>query len=159
MSKKKTSLDVISERDVTRIRDTRFLGPRAPAAPMQPRKTDRLDLRIPRQLRFIITGENGKSFDVPVKKFMVIGRAGISHDHPVDVDFQEYSGQELGVSRYHATITISADGLRVKDVNSTNGTLLNGRGLRPLQSYRLRHGDELQFGKLKVRVLFLGLQL
>jgi hypothetical protein len=53
------------------------------------------------------------------------------------------------VSRKHARIEIGRAGVRVTDLNSTNGTRLNGR---PVQSALVEAGDDLEFGSVIVRV-------
>ncbi len=42
----------------------------------------------------------------------------------------------------------------VSDLNSTNGTWLNGQHLIPFNEYLLHAGDELRLGLLKVEVRF-----
>ncbi|HWQ33724.1 MAG TPA: FHA domain-containing protein [Blastocatellia bacterium] len=51
---------------------------------------------------------------------------------------------EAGVSRYHALIEERADGFWLKDLNSANGTWLNG--VRLSAEKRLRDGDLIRFG-------------
>jgi pSer/pThr/pTyr-binding forkhead associated (FHA) protein len=48
-----------------------------------------------------------------------------------------------GVSREHAVVTMDDDGFAIEDLQSTNGTKLNGKRVR---SARLRDGDEIQIG-------------
>lgn len=56
---------------------------------------------------------------------------------------------EATISRSHAVLAFEAGRLFVQDLGSTNGTLLNGaREERAL----LADGDELQMGKLVLRV-------
>lgn len=50
------------------------------------------------------------------------------------------------VSGYHAEILITGDQLLVRDRDSTNGTLLNGRRLQTVEA--LRDGDILHFGNV-----------
>ena len=47
------------------------------------------------------------------------------------------------MSRQHAAIEFSGSGLRLRDLGSTNGTLLNGTAV---QSAELRHGDQFEIG-------------
>ncbi|MFY9256239.1 MAG: EAL domain-containing protein [Fuerstiella sp.] len=54
------------------------------------------------------------------------------------------------VSGYHAEILIAGDKLLVRDRDSTNGTLLNGRRLQTVES--LRDGDILHFGNVMFTV-------
>lgn len=60
------------------------------------------------------------------------------------------SGQ--GVSRRQARITIARGRIIIEDLNSTNGTLLNGRRLSPYKPAELRPGDKLAFGKTELSV-------
>ena len=50
---------------------------------------------------------------------------------------------DQAMSRQHAAIEFSGTGFRLRDLGSTNGTLLNGK---PVQSEELRHGDRFVIG-------------
>lgn len=52
---------------------------------------------------------------------------------------------EKGISRMHAKLFKKPDGLFVMDLNSTNGTYLNGEGIQSGQEYPLEEGDVLSF--------------
>lgn len=52
------------------------------------------------------------------------------------------------VSRAHAVVEIASGHARLRDLESTNGTFLNGRRIR---AERLRDGDELQLGNTHLR--------
>lgn len=52
-------------------------------------------------------------------------------------------GSSRGVSRRHARITCSQGKFWLSDLNSTNGTLLNGRQLIPQEDTALSNGDQL----------------
>lgn len=49
------------------------------------------------------------------------------------------------ISHHHAKITYQDDEYVICDLQSTNGTLLNGQPLIPMQSYPLNIGDRLSF--------------
>ena len=53
------------------------------------------------------------------------------------------------VSRAHAEIAVRAGLCLVRDLDSCNGTLLNGR---PVRRARLRRGDVLLLGETEIRV-------
>jgi pSer/pThr/pTyr-binding forkhead associated (FHA) protein len=50
---------------------------------------------------------------------------------------------DIAMSRQHAAIEFSGSGFRLRDLGSTNGTLLNGTAV---QSAELRHGDRFEIG-------------
>lgn len=53
------------------------------------------------------------------------------------------------VSGRHAEVTADADGVRITDVNSTNGTLVNGVKLTPHEPVVLLPGDEVAIGQTR----------
>lgn len=57
------------------------------------------------------------------------------------------------VSRHHARLELDTDGLRIIDLNSTNGTRVNGRSIR---SQAIHPGDEITFGTLAASVSVYG---
>lgn len=63
---------------------------------------------------------------------------------------QEYVDQVLddsSVSRMHARFSLDRDGkMTVRDLNSTNGTWLNGERLMPNESRVMRQGDHVRLG-------------
>jgi pSer/pThr/pTyr-binding forkhead associated (FHA) protein len=53
------------------------------------------------------------------------------------------------VSRLHCQVLATDDALEVKDLDSTNGTFVNGRRVT---SARLREGDRLKVGRVELKV-------
>lgn len=56
-----------------------------------------------------------------------------------------YLLKERGVSRLHAKIMEKADGIYLLDLNSTNGTFLNGEMIEPGRDYKIEEGDMVAF--------------
>jgi len=56
---------------------------------------------------------------------------------------------EATISRAHAAIGFDADGFFIEDLESTNGTLVNGAAVC---RQRLKNDDEIQMGKLRIAV-------
>jgi pSer/pThr/pTyr-binding forkhead associated (FHA) protein len=110
----------------------------------------------PWQLRLFIDGNNAKPVTMKVKERMVIGRADPDARNPLDLDLSGYGGLQSGVSRLHAVITYQDEALYVEDLGSTNGTRINGFRLTPNRAYRLRSGDELEFGRVSVVLRFVN---
>jgi pSer/pThr/pTyr-binding forkhead associated (FHA) protein len=54
------------------------------------------------------------------------------------------------VSRQHCLLTVKADAIQLKDLGSTNGTLVNGQRL--VGERGLNHGDTIQVGPLALQV-------
>lgn len=49
------------------------------------------------------------------------------------------------ISHHHAKISYKNDSYTICDLQSTNGTLLNGQRLVPMQPYSIQIGDRLSF--------------
>ena len=56
--------------------------------------------------------------------------------------------EDVSVSGRHAELMLVGENCYLKDLNSTNGTLVNGE---PVTSVQLRAGDRIRFGKVEAR--------
>lgn len=56
-------------------------------------------------------------------------------------------------SRYHAEVHVTGHGLRVKDLGSTNKTMVNGS---PIDEVPLNDGDQIQIGDTRLQVVMGG---
>lgn len=85
----------------------------------------------------VLSGKNsGKEINVPVKRFL-IGRADDCHLRP----------KSDAISRNHCAILVSEDEVVIRDLNSRNGTLLNGEAVKGDRV--LATGDVLKIGKIE----------
>ena len=101
----------------------------------------------------LIVGD--EQIPVPIAEVITVGRnSDIPDDSMPDVDLSGFGAGDQGVSRKHIKIKRKNILIYVADLGSTNGTLLNGRRLIPNAERLLRNGDELQLGRLKVKVKF-----
>jgi hypothetical protein len=106
----------------------------------------------PRSLegRLVIPGTN---ISLPLqlgKVEFIVGREDpIGNIYP-DIDLTDYGGDERGVSRQHARITLQENQYYIIDLQSINFTYVNQQRLQPNLPTPLHDGDEIQFGKLKV---------
>ena len=48
---------------------------------------------------------------------------------------------------------LKPDGVFVADLNSANGTLVNGKRLEGLDPKPIRHGDIIQLGRLRLQLI------
>jgi pSer/pThr/pTyr-binding forkhead associated (FHA) protein len=88
------------------------------------------------------------------KEEIILGRSDASSVSLPDIDLNADQGIMLGVSRHHATIRRTEAGYYIRDLNSTNGTLLNGTRLVSGQPHRLQSGDQIRLGQLGLYVYF-----
>jgi hypothetical protein len=93
-------------------------------------------------------------FVLPIADSLTVGRATPLDGEQPDIDLEPYLAQQYGISRLHLKITRSHDLIYVTDLQSLNGTRLNGYRLVPYQKRILRSGDELVIGRLSVYVKF-----
>ncbi|MCM1179661.1 MAG: FHA domain-containing protein [Clostridium sp.] len=64
-----------------------------------------------------------------------------------------YLLKQRGISRMHAKLMYKPDGLYLLDLNSTNGTYLNGELLASGEEYRLEEGDMVAFAQCEFYVV------
>ena len=60
---------------------------------------------------------------------------------------------DLSVSRLHAKFRKQGNSIWLQDLDSTNGTYVNGRRLQSGEEAIIKRGDEIQFGKIIVNVV------
>jgi pSer/pThr/pTyr-binding forkhead associated (FHA) protein len=113
-------------------------------------------LAAPWRLLLQIGGENQTTVGIEVRDRIVLGRGDPVASFYPDLDLSPYGGQEGGVSRRHAAIIQDEENkaLYVEDLDSTNGTRINGFSLEPRRRYRLRDGDELELGHVHMILRF-----
>lgn len=104
-------------------------------------------------LRFIIV-DSGRQIELPLAREISLGRLDAASATFPDIDLTPDGGLEKGVSRRHAKITRKGSEVFIEDQGSVNGTFLNGKRLTPYLPHLLRDGDEIQLGKLTIRVQF-----
>ena len=77
---------------------------------------------------------------------LLIGRTDdISGIYP-DVDLTPHGGEEGGVSRRHARLIHAGDSWYVLDLDSTNGTYVNGTQIASQVQVPIQDGDRISFG-------------
>jgi DNA-directed RNA polymerase subunit RPC12/RpoP len=101
-----------------------------------------------------------KSFQLTASQLapgQVVGRSSTGYNSKVQLDLSKFQGEDLGVSRRHATLTYDPQDktVRLADMRSANGTYVNGQKLHSGEVRVLRHGDRIRFGKMEIGITIL----
>jgi adenylate cyclase len=87
----------------------------------------------------LVSSSGEQTFELPEGRPLVVGR-GVASDIAI---------YDPTISRRHAELTVTPDGVLVKDLGSSNGTCINGARV---EEGRLQPEDTLTFGKVTFRV-------
>ncbi|MCP5094186.1 MAG: GAF domain-containing protein [Chloroflexi bacterium] len=101
------------------------------------------------RVQFDVLGETSQRFGLDINGEIIFGRGA---DAPNVFDLTPYGAENLGVSRHHLMLRPTPTNLFVIDLNSTNGTMRNGRSIGINTPYSLVDGDVLVLGKLRMSV-------
>ena len=99
-------------------------------------------------------GDDETPILVKIRTEVILGRLSKNDDNITYINLAPYGADEAGVSRRHARLLRADDAVYVTDLGSTNGTRLNGEPLPASVEKRLRDGDEITLGRLKVYIFF-----
>ncbi len=103
----------------------------------------------------LLVTQSGRKICLPDAAAVYLGRCDERRSIYPDIDLTQDDGALYGVSRQHACIYQGDDGAYVEDINSTNGTFVNGQRLAPMQMHPLHDGDLLKLGQLEMQVAIL----
>ncbi len=95
-----------------------------------------------------------KNLPVHVGMEITLGRISPGQSILPDVDLAPYGAYEAGVSRIHAKLSVSKNGISLMDLGSANGTRVNGKKIAPRTVCWLHDQDEISLGKLKFHIQF-----
>jgi uncharacterized ubiquitin-like protein YukD len=84
----------------------------------------------------------------------LVGRSDERRGIVADVDLGSVD-KELSVSRRHAQIYREGGDFWVRDLNSSNGTWINGERMNPELPQLIEHGDSIRFGDIEL-TFFVG---
>ena len=90
--------------------------------------------------------------EAPATEGYVIGRSDEASNYIPDIDLASFDAREKGVSRRHAALVRFEGKTHVIDLNSVNGTYLDGKRLSPDVPHPLRTSSELRLGTLSLTI-------
>lgn len=70
------------------------------------------------------------------------------------IDLTPYGAYDKGVSRMHAVIRRTENGLLIEDLDSSNGTWLNGTQVEPYIPRQLKSEDRIRLSQLEIVIFF-----
>jgi len=97
--------------------------------------------------------ESGQILPLTERNVFSLGRVAEGQPIIPDIDLTPFKAYENGVSRLHALVKLEKKEVVLLDMNSSNGTFVNGNRLVPRIEQPLKHGDLIQLGKLKIQIL------
>jgi hypothetical protein len=113
----------------------------------------------PQSLLLLVLKESGSTFQLQPQthtRSLLVGRSSDLFANMPDVDLLGHHGAQRGISRAHMSVQYDPahERLVIADLDSRNGTWLNGERLESRATAILRHGDEILLSKLSLLVLF-----
>jgi hypothetical protein len=95
----------------------------------------------------------GEPIALSMEEEFVLGRAGFLTSEPM-IDLTNHDAFVMGVSRRHALIRAAGEKYELIDLNSSNGTWLDGQRLVPTRPYDLPSGAVIQLGRMGLVVAY-----
>lgn len=93
--------------------------------------------------------ESGELISFDGRDSLIVGRTYKEETPAIDLGL--YDGKRLGISRQHIKLTRLGEQWYVEDLDSTNGTFLNGIQIAPHQPAAINHGDYLRLGTMEMQ--------
>lgn len=90
------------------------------------------------------------TIEAPGVEGYILGRSDVSTSYIPDVDLGEFRGQQKGISRRHAALIRYRNLVHILDLDSVNGTFINGTRLAPMVAYPLNPGDQVSLANLSM---------
>ena len=93
--------------------------------------------------------------EAPTTEGYVIGRSDDASSYVPDIDLASFDAREKGVSRRHSALVRYQGTTCVVDLNSVNGTFLDGRRLIPDVPHPVGKSSEVTLGTLSLTIAHL----
>jgi pSer/pThr/pTyr-binding forkhead associated (FHA) protein len=99
------------------------------------------------ELEFV---DSGKKLRLKESREYTIGRMGKTQALIPDVDLSQYGAFQKGVSRLHAILKTYPGKWSLVDLDSANGTKINGDRITAYVETPLKNGDTIVLGSFKI---------
>jgi len=94
--------------------------------------------------------DSGKRLRLKENREYTIGRMGKTQALIPDVDLSQYGAFQKGVSRLHAIMKTYPGKCLMVDLDSANGTKINGERVTAYVDIPLKNGDTINLGSFKI---------
>ncbi len=112
-----------------------------------------IEIRIIKNGNLNTEGPPDFRVNAPMTEGYVIGRSDGNGSYSPDIDLFDHAAQDLGVSRRHAVLVHHRGLVNIVDLDSVNGTFMNGKRLSPHLPYAFNPGDRLSLANLEMVVM------
>lgn len=112
---------------------------------------DSLSFTEESSINFVVVS-SGRRFRIESGQEYVLGRKDSQTGTTPNVDLSEDGGYNAGVSRQHAIVSFKDGCCVIEDLESFNGTFVNGIRLEPYKPTSVCSNDELVLGTLLVQI-------
>ncbi len=123
-------------------------------APPEPRERPGTGLLHDSPFITLEVADTGQRLHIKSQGHVSLGRSDADSDWQPTVDLTPYGAVENGVSRVHADLFFENDQVFLLELGSANGTRVNGAAVQMGLARQLYNGDELEFGRLRMRISF-----
>ncbi len=110
------------------------------------------DLSSPTWLIELVFPKAQRSVKFPLVDRVVVGRVHDGDPQRPDVDLSSFNAQDEGVSRLHFALEVDESQLKIIDLDSANGTAVNGHRIEANTPHPIIHGDMLTFAGLDAQL-------
>ncbi len=148
---------LITLSDLSHYKTTRLDTIQLPWKPYEPADMiPRFGTKTLHQASFVTLDivEANQRLRVPTAGHVSLGRADTDSAWQPTVDLTPYDAAGKGVSRMHVDLFFESDQVFVLELGSQNGTRLNGNKVLLGMAQQIHNGDELELGRLRIRVYF-----
>ena len=101
--------------------------------------------------------DSGQLLPLSDRNEFTMGRSTEGQPVIPDIDLSPYQAYAHGVSRLHAVIKRGIDDVYLVDLESANGTFVNGKRLQADEVRTLSNGDVVALGGLKIQIILKAL--
>lgn len=106
-------------------------------------------------LAVVVAGFTDRPFTMLVDKPVTLGRGSYANPS-THTDLSRFNAKEKGVSRIHAKIKHENNKFYVQDMDSMNGTFIEGKQIPPYEPREITSGSEVRMGQLSMTVYFMS---